>query len=92
MSVFTSLQGGRQASIKLFSTGKIRCLKSDFKSQEHAQQCAQGIIDEMSNMPNSGMPRVTLSDAKVGDVSRESACIQFMACPLICEMRLTSPF
>lgn len=32
VSVFTSLQGGKQASIKLFSTGKIRCLKSDFKS------------------------------------------------------------
>jgi hypothetical protein len=45
VSVFTSLPGGKQASIKLFSTGKIRCLKSDFKSlvREPRQKSTLGV-------------------------------------------------
>jgi hypothetical protein len=65
VSIFMSLTGGKQASLKIFSTGKVRCLKSDFSSLEHAQGCAQAVIDRMAGINNSGMPPIRLHDAKV---------------------------
>ncbi len=65
VSIFMSLTGGKQASLKIFSTGKVRCLKSDFSSLEHAQGCAQAVIDRMAGINNSGMPPIRLRDAKV---------------------------
>ena len=60
-----SLNGGKQASLKIFSTGKVRCLKSDFTSLEHALGCAQAVIDRMAGINGSGMPNIRLNNAKV---------------------------
>jgi hypothetical protein len=70
VSVFMALAGGKQALLKVFSTGKVRCLKSDFTSLEHAQDCAQAVIDRMAGLNDSGMPNIRLRDAKV----RSFAC------------------
>ncbi|EKX41881.1 hypothetical protein GUITHDRAFT_141634 [Guillardia theta CCMP2712] len=64
VSIFISLVGGKQACLKVFSTGKLRCLKSDFQSSSEAQYYAQSIIDRMANTRNSGMPPIKLQDAK----------------------------
>ncbi len=78
VSIFMSLPGGKHASLKIFSTGKVRCLKSDFSSLEHALSSAQAVIDKMATVSNSGMPNIRLQDAKVDTFYPNTTCIWYL--------------
>jgi len=71
VSAFVSVDGGKPTCLKFFSTGKVRCLKSDFPSADEAQRCAQCMIDEMASAPDAGMPPIRLRDAKFNENSKD---------------------
>ena len=71
MSAFVFGDGGKRTCLKFFSTGKIRCLKSDFVNADEAMRSAQNMIDEMSGSVDSGMPPIRLRDAKFNENSKD---------------------
>jgi hypothetical protein len=71
VSAFVSVDGGKPTCLKFFSTGKVRCLKSDFPNADEAERCAQSLIDDMAGTPDAGMPPIRLSDAKFNENSKD---------------------
>ena len=71
VSAFVFGDGGKRTCLKFFSTGKIRCLKSDFVNADEAMRSAQNMIDEMSGSVDSGMPPIRLPDAKFNENSKD---------------------
>jgi len=75
VSVFISIDGGiwggKPTCLKFFSTGKVRCLKSDFPNAEEAQRSAQSLIDDMAGTADAGMPPIRLRDAKFNENSKD---------------------
>jgi len=71
VSAFVSVDGGKPTCLKFFSTGKVRCLKSDFPNAEEAQRSAQNMIDDMASAGNAGMPAIRLRDAKLNENSKD---------------------
>ncbi len=71
VSAFISIDGGKPTCLKFFSTGKVRCLKSDFPNAEEAQRSAQSLIDDMAGTADAGMPPIRLRDAKFNENSKD---------------------
>jgi hypothetical protein len=71
VSAFVSFDGCKPTCLKFFSTGKVRCLKSDYPNAEEAQNSAQSLIDEMAASPDAGMPPIRLRDAKFNENSKD---------------------
>ena len=71
VSAFVSFDGCKPTCLKFFSTGKVRCLKSDYPNAEEAQKSAQSLIDEMASSVDAGMPPIRLRDAKFNENSKD---------------------
>ena len=71
VSAFFSVDGGKPTCLKFFSTGKVRCLKSDFPSADEARKTAQKMIDDTVVIANSGMPPLHLCDARCNENSKD---------------------
>lgn len=71
MSAFVSFDGCKPTCLKFFSTGKVRCLKSDYPNPEEAQKSAQSLIEKMASSADAGMPPIRLRDAKFNENSKD---------------------
>ena len=71
VSAFVSVSGAKPTCLKFFSTGKVRCLKSDFANADDALRIAQDVIDAMAAAADAGMPPIRLRDAKFNENAKD---------------------